>query len=181
MRWSVALTVSVVLAGCVAKQATPSSGRLILDASDEAVLRSVTGPEQLRFAGLTARIPEGWVGFTGGGVALDVTHRASGVSVAVLAQGQAAGPTLKREGYTRMFEDLGSFRAVPLITPSGTATWRSDADDGRLVVEYWGAVGGRVVRIEVGAPSGRGAASLGIAAPLLTGLAEALAQDTLDE
>ena len=181
MKWCLAVAVAVVLTGCAAKQSTPSSGRLIVEAEDETVLRSVTGPEQLRFYGLTARIPEGWVGFTGGGVALDVTHRASGVSVAVLAQGQVAGPTLTRQGYTRVFEDLGSFRTVPLISPSGTATWRSDVDEGRLVVEYWGAVGDRVVRIEVGAPSGRGVASLGVAAPLLLGLAEAVAQDALNE
>lgn len=168
------LLLGLLTLGSCAPKHTQSGGTLFLDGGPEvARLQSVIGPHAWTGAGLELSIPEGWFGVSGGGADLEITHRASGVGLVLRVDDSPLGPLPARAGYALAFEDAQAYRAVPLLTPGGTATWSSTSGDDRLIIEYFGQCEGRTVRVEVYCPPHRTLASLSIVRTLLMSLGKA--------
>lgn len=97
-------------------------------------------------------IPEGWSGTTGPApLVLDVAN-ADGVRVTLSVS--PTGFPSAREGYEVLFEDDGTYRAIPLLGGGGTRSWQSVDPAGPLVQAWYGTVRGEVVEAAVTYPLG---------------------------
>ncbi|MFT5458845.1 MAG: hypothetical protein ACI9K2_005353 [Myxococcota bacterium] len=181
MTRSAVIAVLVAL-GCGRSPPATTGELLDRETAEASRVESVVGPTIWFRGGLMLAVPDGWIGTTSEETPLDITHRASGVRFVILQEPlEAAGPLATRHGYHRVFTDQAAYRAVPLLTPAGTATWRGD-DNERVLLAFWGVVDARLVRVELHAPPGRVLVALAVCEPLVYGLrrSEPLAQDAID-
>lgn len=102
--------------------------------------------------GLCLEIPAGWSGTTGPEPHLLILEDEDGIRFEVTAT--AGPPPDERPGHVSTFADDGSYRTVPILTPSATRTWREDAPLGRTVQGWYAPLGGRLVGVEVSYPFG---------------------------
>lgn len=118
--------------------------------------------------GLCLEIPDGWSGTIGPEPLLLVLEDADGVRFQVTARD--ALPPDERPGFTLTFSDDGSYRTVPILTPSATRTWQEDAPLGRTLQGWYGEVAGRMVGVEAIYPFGHATNGRDRVDPLLRAL-----------
>jgi len=135
-------------------------------------LVAVTGPtEWSEPGGLCMAIPAGWSGTTAPPpdvLALDAEEGGVHLEVHVLPPGTS--PTTDRPGLVLAFEDLGSYRTVPLLAPSSLRSWQPIDPAGPMVMAWWSEVGARTVSVEATFPNGRSTEGLDRVQPLLEAL-----------
>lgn len=133
---------------------------------------TVAGPtDWYEPGGLCMAIPAGWNGTAGPApevLALDASEGGAHLEVHVLASG--AAPTVDRPGLVLAFEDLGSYRTVPLLAPSSLRSWQPVDPSGPVVMAWWSEVGDRTVVVEATFPNGRSTEGLDRVQPLLEAL-----------
>jgi hypothetical protein len=132
----------------------------------------VTGPsEWSEPGGLCMSIPAGWSGTTGPPpevLALDAEVGGVHLEVHVLPLGTT--PITDRPGLVLAFEDLSSYRTVPLLAPSSLRSWQPLDPSGPTVMAWWNEVDGRTVAVEATFPNGRSTEGLDRVEPLLEAL-----------
>ena len=141
-------------------------------APSASALVTVTGPaEWSEPGGLCMAIPAGWSGTTGSPpevLTLDAEEGGVHLEVHVLPLG--AAPATDRAGLVLAFEDLASYRTVPLLAPSSLRSWQPIDPSGPTVMAWWSEVGERTVAVEATFASGRSTEGLDRVQPLLEAL-----------
>ncbi len=146
--------VLLILLGCPRPKPPDLEDRRT-DAEEREARAVVEGPVTWIMDGhpdLCLPVPEGWSGTTGPApLVLDVTS-ADGVRVTLSVSAEGFPP--EREGFELLFEDEGSYRAIPLLTGGGTRSWQSVDPTGPLVQAWYGTVREEVVEAAVTFPLG---------------------------
>jgi hypothetical protein len=135
-------------------------------------LRSpVAGPVAWSGEGLCLAVPSGWNGTDGAPPdVLDLEAEGGSPRLAVHVLPLGSSPTADPEAFVLAFEDLASYRTVPLLTPSSLRSWRSVEPTGPERMVWWADVSGRTIAVEATFDHGRTTEGLDLVQPLLEAL-----------
>lgn len=131
----------------------------------------VAGPAAWSAVGLCLAVPSGWSG--SGGVApevLELQAEGDGPRLSVLVLPDGGSPTIDNPDFVLAYEDLGSYRTVPVIAPSSLRSWQSVVATGPVRMAWWGEAGGRTVAVAVQFAHDHTTEGLDLVQPLLDGL-----------
>jgi hypothetical protein len=137
----------------------------------EALRTSVVGPAPWAGEGLCLAVPSGWSGTAGPPPeVLDLLAEGGSPRLTVQVLPLGALPTADPEVFVLAFEDLASYRTVPLLTPSSLRSWRPIEPTGPERMVWWGEVSGRTVAVEATFQHARTTEGLDLVQPLLEAL-----------
>ncbi len=164
--------VVALLVGCPAKRKPEAPEAPTADVDPTAARRTPVegGRYWTEPGGLCLEVPQDWSGTAGPAPHLLSLRHPSGVALDLYAWPREQAPSDERAGWLLVFADDDCYRAVPILTPSGTATWRLDGEQGPTITAWRAELAGRWVSVEATFPFGEATAGLDVVEPLLKGL-----------